>query len=356
MGDRLRTESARPTARAVVVTWNGAHLLPACLDSLLGQTVADRLEVVVVDNASQDGTPELLRSRYPGVRLVTNPVNLGFAGGVVAGTRDVTADAVLLLNNDATLDPDGLERLLATLDAPGNERVGAVTAKILLDGWYRERPARGTVPAGAFRRGDVDLVPADPDEPGAVRVVNSTGNVVTRAGAGVDRDWLAVDGTESTDADVLGFCGGAALLRTSALAQVGGFDPDLFLYYEDTDVSWRMRAAGWTVRYEAGAVARHRHAASSDAASPLFRYYNTRNSLVVAGRHASLAVVATSAARQVAGTALAWLRRSEPRPVRVARVRALLHVARRSPRTLAERRAMWRSAAVGRAEVARYLV
>ena len=342
--------------RAVVVTWNGAHLLPACLDSLRAQTVADRLEVVVVDNASQDGTADLVRDRYPGVRLVANPANLGFAGGVVAGTRDLAADAVLLLNNDATLDPDALERMSAALTAPGRERVGAVTAKILLEGWFVPAPADGApLPPGAFRRGDVVLRPAGPHDPGAVRVVNSTGNVVTRTGAGTDRDWLAVDGTESTDPDVMGFSGGAALLRRAALEEIGGFDADLFLYYEDTDVSWRLRAAGWSVRYEATAVARHRHAASSDSASPLFRYYNTRNSLVVVGRHAPLRVVAVSAARQTAGALLARLRGTEPRAVADARLRGLWHAVLRAPRTAAERRRMWRRAAVPRGEVARYL-
>lgn len=327
--------------RAVVVTWNGAHLLRPCLDSLLAQTHGHRLEVVVVDNASTDGTAALVRSAYPGVRLVESPRNVGFAGGVVAGCAGFDGAHVLLLNNDATLDPDALGHLLAAMEAPGRERVGAVTAKILLDGWYRVA-APGEAPTASFRRGDVAYVPCDPDEPGAVRLVNSTGNVLTAWGAGVDRDWLAEDGTESTDPDVAGFSGGAALLRRAALDDVGGFDPWLFLYYEDTDVAARMRAAGWTVRYEAAAVARHRHAASSDAASPLFRYYNTRNSLVVAGRHAPLRTVVLSLARQTAGLALAAVRRTEPAPVLGARARGLGHALARTPRTLAERRAIRR--------------
>lgn len=311
-----------PLVRAVVVTWNGAHLLPACLDSLDAQHLRDRTEVVVVDNASTDGTDELLAAR-PGTTVVRAPRNLGFAGGVDLGLRDVRAPFVLLLNNDAALAPDGLDALLAELTAPGNERVAAATAKVVL----RERDAQGRT------------------------LVNSTGNVLTPWGAGVDRDWLSVDGTQSPSGEVFGFHGGAALLRTEAVRAVGGIDPWLFLYYEDTDLSWRLRAAGWTVRYVETAVAEHAHAASSDPASALFRYYNTRNSLVVVTRHAPVGMVVRSFARQAAGTVRALVRTGWD-PTTRARARGLGAWALRLPRTLRERRATWHDAAVRRRDVA----
>lgn len=342
--------------RAVVVSWNGAHLLPNCLDSLLAQTVAADLEVVVVDNASEDGTAAMLAERYPGVIVVASETNLGFAGGAELGVAGFGGAFIALLNNDATFDTDAVERMTSVLEQPGNERVAAVTAKILLAGTYRlERGlTEATAPAGSFRRDDGWLVPADPGSPGAIRVVNSTGNVVTRRGTATDRDWLRAEGEESRDADVFGFCGGAALLRGAALDEVGGFDRELFLYYEDTDLSWRLRAAGWTVRYCETAIARHLHAASSDSASPLFRYYNTRNSLVVFARHAPFAVVARSFGRQLVGSALAGLRRSEPRSVTRARIRGLAAFVRRLPHTLRER-TRWRAAAVARPEIAQLL-
>ena len=342
--------------RAVVVSWNGAHLLPTCLDSLLAQTVAADLEVVVVDNASEDGTAAMLAERYPGVIVVASETNLGFAGGADLGLAGFRGAFVALLNNDATFDADAVERMISVLERPGNERVGAVTAKILLAGTYRlERGLnQATTPAGSFRRNDGWLVLADPGSPGAIRVVNSTGNVVTRRGTATDRDWLRVDGEESRDADVFGFCGGAALLRGAAVEEVGGFDRELFLYYEDTDLSWRLRAGGWTVRYCERAIARHLHAASSDSASPLFRYYNTRNSLVVFARHAPVAVVAGSFIRQLVGSARAGLLRSEPRSVTLARVRGLAAFVLRLPRTFRER-ARWRTAPVSRAAVAQLL-
>lgn len=314
--------------RVVVVSWQGVHLLPACLDSLLAQSWTD-LEVVVVDNASTDGTAELLREHYPQVDVIRSSVNLGFAGGVALGTQDETADYLVLLNNDATFAPDAVEQLVRAMEAPDATRVGAVTAKVVLaeDGGAPGTPAR----------------------------LNSTGNVVGRDGTGSDRDWLAIEGTEVGGRDVFGFCGGAALLRTSALREVGGFDPSLFLYYEDTDVSWRMRAHGWTVRYEPRAVALHRHAASSGVDSPVFRYYNTRNSLIVFTRHAPGAVVLGSAVRQLLGLLRAALRDGPTSGTTRARARALGHWVRRLPRTLGERRTLWAHVPVPRRVVARYL-
>ena len=312
--------------RAVVVNWNGAHLLDDCLGSLLAQDLPPgALEIVVVDNASSDDSVAVLRDRFPTVEVVENTVNRGFAGGVDAGLTNLDAPYVVLLNNDATFAPDAISRLVEALEASDGAHAGAATAHILL---------------------------TEPDEQGRT-LVNSTGNVLTSAGSATDRDWLAVDGSISPERRVFGFCGGAALLRTSALAEVGTFDERLFLYYEDTDLSWRMRAAGWETVYVSGAVARHRHAASSDASSPLFRYYNTRNSLLVFTRHAPAGVVVRSLARQVLGAVRHAVLRSEPRPVVAARLRALRDYARMLPTALADRRRYWRRAVVDRRDVYR---
>lgn len=312
--------------RAVVVNWNGAHLLDDCLGSLLAQDLPPgALQVVVVDNASTDDSLAVLRERFPMIEVVVNPVNQGFAGGVDAGLRDLDTPYVALLNNDAVFAPDAVRRLVEALEAPDNASAGAATAHIVL---------------------------SEPDAEGRV-LVNSTGNVLNSAGSATDRDWLAVDGSVSPARDVFGFCGGAALLRTQALERVGTFDERLFLYYEDTDLSWRLRAAGWRTVYVPDAVARHRHAASSDASSPLFRYYNTRNSLVVFTRHAPASVVARSLARQVLGALRHAVRRSEPRPVVAARFKALRDYAGMLPGALGDRRRYWQGATADRRDVYR---
>lgn len=313
-----------PRVRAVVVTWNGAHLLPECLDSLLAQDLpAGVLETWVVDNASTDGTAALVAESYPTVRLLALPENRGFAGGIAAGTADLLGgednddrpEFVALLNNDARFEADAVRRLLSAADtaADAGERVGAVTATVLL---------------------------AERDHDGRV-LVNSTGNVLTASGAAADRDYRVPLDEVRPCREVFGFNGGAALLRTEALREAGGFDASLFLYYEDTDLSWRLREHGWTVVHEHAARAHHRHMASTGGgASPVFRYYNTRNSLVVLARHAPARRVLASFLRQGAGAARHTLRGSEPRAVSVARwrglrdaVRPMLHSLRTRGRT-----------------------
>ena len=282
--------------RAVVVNWNGLDLLTPCLSSLDEQDLAPgTLEVVVVDNASHDGSVELVRRDFPSVTVVQNLTNEGFAGGVNAGLAGLQVPYVVLLNNDARLEPVAIRRMVEVLEDPRNADVGAVTALILLENAEtRERP-----------------------------MINSTGNILSHRGSATDRDWLTPLDELDAPPEVFGFCGGAVVLRTAALNEVGTFDESLFLYYEDTDLSWRLRAHGWRILFERSAVAWHRHAQSSDATSALFRYYNNRNALIVFTRYAPWATVVLAYARQAAAVLLHAGRRDESASLLQARLRAL---------------------------------
>ena len=318
-------------ARVVVVNWNGAHLLPACLNSLLRQDLeSGDLDIVVVENASTDDSLALLERDYPQVQVVVTEKNLGFAGGVNAGLIDLDAEFVVLLNNDATFAPDAVRHLLTHLRAPKNARTGAVTAQVLLT----ERDALGNA------------------------LINSTGNILTKTGAATDRDWLVAASTPARGAhlaseEVFGFCGGAAALRSSTLREVGMFDAELFLYYEDTDLSWRIRAHGWDIHYVPEAVAHHLHAASSDPSSARFRYFNTRNSLRVYVRHAPVHAVVKSFARQAVGCLRHAIRRDESQEVLRARSTGLVEALRALPRDLRVRRDVWSGRAASRRKIYR---
>lgn len=123
------------------------------------------------------------------------------------------------------------------------------------------------------------------DEP--FDVVNNVGSCLFTGGFGGDRGFLERDrGQYEEPAEVFAWCGGAVLLKRQYLDQVGLFDERLFLYYEDTDLSWRGRLLGWRYLYEPRSLVRHRHAASSGVGSPTFRYYTERNRLLVLAKSA----------------------------------------------------------------------
>ncbi|MGB8861585.1 MAG: glycosyltransferase family 2 protein [Ilumatobacteraceae bacterium] len=118
-------------------------------------------------------------------------------------------------------------------------------------------------------------------------VINNVGSNLYRGGYGGDRGFLERDlGQYEEPSDVFAWCGGAVLLKRAYLDQVGLFDEHLFLYYEDTDLSWRGRLQGWRYLYEPTSVVRHRHAASSGVGSPTFRFYTERNRLLVLAKNA----------------------------------------------------------------------
>lgn len=345
-------ERATADVTVVVVNYNGAHLLPGCLDSLAAQTVRDRLRVVVVDNASQDGSRELLAERYPWAEVVESDENLGFAGGNDLALATLTTPYAFLLNSDARAEPGCVEALLREAEQPGAARCAALNATVLLQQRFRHaRPGESgpevlTVPAGRVV----------PDDAGTVRLVNSTGNVVSADGYGQDRGWLEDAATHRPPAAVFGFCGAAVLLRREALADVGLFDDAYFMYYEDTDLSWRMRRRGWEVRYVAGARVDHIHAASSVAGSDLFHLHNDRNRLLMLVTNATAALALGAVARTAVTLASTTLRRREPWHRTALRWRAAGSFLRLLPHALRSRRATRRSARVGRAEVQQLLV
>ncbi len=131
-------------------------------------------------------------------------------------------------------------------------------------------------------------------------VINNVGSELYQLGFAGDRGFMCTDAGQFDEAvEVFAWCGGAALLRATHLDAVGLFDPRLFLYYEDTDLSWRARRAGWRHMYAPRALVRHRHAQSSGVGSPVFRYHTERNRLLVAARNAPLSVVANALAREI---------------------------------------------------------
>ena len=326
------------------MNWNRADLTTRAVRALLDDGGAD--EVVVVDNGSSDDSVAVLRRDLPGVTVVTRPTNGGFAAGANAGVRATGADVVVLLNNDAEPAPGFVATLRDHL-AAAHPDVAAVTGRIVLAGRWSRLPA-GTTPTPDQRvlrdHGGHAWTPA----PDGEERLNSTGVLVDQDGNGMDRDWFA-PADRAAAVDVFGFSGGASALRRSALDDVGLLDESLFMYYEDTELAWRLRRRGWRIEY-ADAVVVHDHSASSGVQSDLFVFRNARNRLVVALWHAPWPTVLRAAARTTARGIRGLVRPGAGREARLV-LAALADVAGHLPTHLVRRLRETRAASVPRRAV-----
>ncbi|WFR66537.1 glycosyltransferase family 2 protein [Curtobacterium flaccumfaciens] len=344
-GARLTPTDGAARTAVVVVNWNRADLTTRAVRAVLDDGAAD--QVVVVDNGSTDDSMDVLRRDLPDATVLARGDNGGFAAGANTGIRHADADVVVLLNNDAEPAPGFVAALRDHLDAAPAD-VAAVTGRIVLAGrWTRLQAGASSAPAQrALRDHAGHLWVPSPD--GEVRL-NSTGVRVDRDGNGLDRDWFA-PADRVADRAVFGFSGGAAALRRAALDDVGLLDESLFMYYEDTELAWRLRRRGWRVEYVADAVVEHDHSASSGVRSDLFVFRNARNRLVVALWHAPWPTVVRATARTLArglrGLAAGPTRR-EARLV----LAALADVAGHLPAHLAHRARQSRVASVPRSAV-----
>lgn len=219
----------------IIVNWNSRDDLRACLMSLRAQSHCP-LEIIVVDNGSSDGSAEMVATEFPECRLLQQTDNLGFAEGCNRGIEASSAPWVAMLNNDCVADPHWARALVeaASQAAP---RCGMLQSLML----FLDRPD----------------------------TVNSTGIELTRYGSGRDRDrdraWREAD---KTPAQIFCPTAGAAAYRRAMLDEIrlteGCFDRQHFMYFEDLDLGWRARLAGWEARFVPESVVHHKWHGSSD--------------------------------------------------------------------------------------------
>lgn len=310
-------------ASVVVVNWRQPELTLRALEALSAQTATSSYEVVLVENEAIPGAADVFREAFPDVVVVEEPTNSGFAGGVARGIASSSGEVIVLVNNDAVPDPAFLSEGLRALDALG-PGYAAVSAAVMLEGLFEPVTASGDhVLVGL----DAKRWARTEDPVRGVSLMNGTGLEMTSDGNGHDRDWLSAAHEVGTRGDPFGFSGGAAFLRRDALDSIGGFDEDLFMYYEDLDVSWRFRLAGLGVGFAPGARIVHRHAGSSSSGSELIRRQSMRNRLAVVLRNGSGPLIARVAARTVARMAQDIVR---PRRAYLSR-RAWFGIVRESP-------------------------
>ncbi len=232
-----------PRLSVVIPNWNGKRYLGPCLDSLRAQT-QPAIEVIIVDNASTDGSQQLVRAGYSEMRLIELPQNQGFTGACNRGMREAAGEFVALLNNDTEVASDWAAQVIKALDE--KPAAGLVACKMLL---YDQRERLHT--AGDF-----------------FAIDGSAGN----------RGFGEIDHGQYDGGDyVFSACGGAAVYRSSLLAEIGFLDDDFFFLLEDVDIAWRAQLAGYSVWFAPGAVVYHHLSATGGGKTA--SYYAGRNGI-----------------------------------------------------------------------------
>ena len=231
-----------PAITVAVVSWNTRDLLRRCLTSLRPE--AGRCEVWVVDNASSDGSAELVRSEFPWARLIGSDENLGFGRAVNLVAAQTTTPWLVVANADVALHAGALDALLAAADADAG--AGAVAPRLVL-------------PDGSTQHSVFSF----PTLTQALVISSGIGSLVP---ALADR-FLLLGRTDLRRPRVVPWAVAALLLvRRAAWDAVDGFDERQWMYAEDLDLGWRLGRAGWSTRFEPRAVVEHASAAATEQA------------------------------------------------------------------------------------------
>lgn len=226
----------------VIVNWNGKALLDECMENLRKQ-VYSAFSIILVDNGSQDGSVDFVKTKYPEINVIALSQNLGFATANNLALGTIQTEYVALLNNDAVPDTMWLNNLVTALET--HPEAGFVASKML---FYHQ-----------------------PD------VIDRAGDAYTKAGTALLRG-RGIKANNFNEIDwVFGACAGAALYRMSMLNDIGTFNKNFFLLYEDVDLSFRAQLKGYKCLFVPEAIVYHKGSHSIVHDSPMSIYYSHRN-------------------------------------------------------------------------------
>ncbi len=243
-----------PLVSVVILNYNGKNFVKPLFDSLF-RTAYSAVEWIVVDNASTDGSADLIADNYSQVRLIRSAVNLGYTGGNNIGIRAARGKYLVLLNNDVEVAPDWLDHLVH--EAEADDTVAALQPKL-----------QSMINRGYFE------------------YAGASGGFIDRWGYAFLRgrmfDTIEQDRGQYDDVREIFWASGAALfLRRSALDDVGLLDETFFMHYEEIDLCWRFHLRGYKIKVMPRSLVFHYVSASLPAANFKKLYWNHRNSLIL---------------------------------------------------------------------------
>ena len=229
-------------ASVIIVSWNGRKFLPECLESLRQQAYRD-FSIILVDNGSNDGSIDFVIRNYPEVKTIALPKNVGFSVANNIAIKTVKTEYVALINNDAVAHPLWLQSLVGALESYAE--AGFAAPKMLFS-----------------------------DNP---EIIDRAGDSYTRAGAGLLRGRGEPASSYNKQEWIFGACAAAALYRARMLRDIGLFDEDFFLLYEDVDLSFRAQLRSYKCLYVPEAIVHHKASSSIIYDSRTSVYYGHRN-------------------------------------------------------------------------------
>jgi GT2 family glycosyltransferase len=239
-----------PFISIIIVNYNGLNYLDSCLSALNTQTyLRKNYEIIVVDNGSTDRSIDFLAEHYPAVVVLRNQVNEGFAKPNNQAAKIAKGEFLVLLNNDMVVSAEWLEALISTQQRTSAECVG------------------GTI-------------------------LNHDGSAIDFIGGSIDRfgygyQYSHGESAQSIDRqraeqEIFYACGGAMLINKRVYLAIGGLDEDFYLYYEDTDLGWRLWLLGYRVVLSPQAVSFHKHNGTAKKFSwSQIAFFGERNSLLM---------------------------------------------------------------------------
>jgi GT2 family glycosyltransferase len=243
-----------PKVAVVILNWNGKKYLGQFLPSLIEYSKADA-EIIIADNHSSDGSVDFIRQEYPGIRIIENPGNDGFARGYNLALKQVETEYYILLNSDIEVTPGWISPVIATLDA--NPSIGAAQPKILSYADREKFEYAGA--AGGF--------------------IDKFGYPFCRG-----RIFQTIEddhGQYDDPVEIFWASGACLFVRASLFHSLGGFDEDFFAHMEEIDFCWRLHNAGYSVMYSPESTVYHIGGGTLPKASWRKTYLNFRNNFML---------------------------------------------------------------------------
>ena len=257
----------------VIPNYNGKHFMQACMKSLEKQSFQE-FEVLVVDNASSDGSVSYIKENYPNVRLIEMETNTGFSGAVNAGIRAAKAPYIFLLNNDTECDVDCVKHLYHMIQR--SKKIFSVASQMIQ---YHNR-----------------------------ELIDSTGDMYTVVGWAFNRGNGKQCSMYQKEDRVFTACAGAAIYQKAVFEEIGYFDEDFFAYREDIDIGYRARIHGYDNVYCPKAKVYHIGSGTSGSKHNAFKVrLGVRNNIYVNYKNMPIPFLILNLPFLFVGYAVKWL-------------------------------------------------